>query len=434
MEGELHLLLIGVNHRTAGIDQREALAFTREERLQALAALAASGVAEALVVTTCNRTEFYVVDLDTAEADRRVRAAVASLRAADLLAPGPRRYTASGGEAARHLCRVASGLDSMVLGDLQILGQIKDAVALSRGAGTLGPHLDRLADCALRAGKRARAETAVSCGVVSVASSAVALLDEQLGGLAGRRVLVVGAGETGRLVVKHMAVHRQRPAGIVVANRTPAAAAALAASVGARAASLGDIAAVLGEVDAVVSATRAPGVVVSAGDVAEAMRHRDGRRLVIVDLAVPRDVDPQVALLPDVQLHGIDAIQRAVDSTLARRQAEVPRVDAIVDQQLARFESWRRSRAVTPDVCQLRAHFERLRLEELARLKHVGPDERARAERLTQALVNRLLHAPTVWLKEVDAASEHGRVRLDTLRDLFALDHRSRRRDASDGR
>jgi glutamyl-tRNA reductase len=432
MEDDLHLLLIGVNHRTAGIDQREALAFTRDERLDALAALAAAGAAEALVVTTCNRTEFYVVDRDAGEADRRVRAAVAGLRGADLLAPGPLRHTAVDADVVRHLCRVASGLDSMVLGDLQILGQLKEAIALARLSGTLGPVLDRLSDCALRAGKRARAETGVSAGVVSLASAAVALLEQQLGGIAGRRVLVIGAGETARLVVKQLALHR--PAEIVIANRTAATAGSLAAGVGGRAVSLDVVPTELALVDAAVSATGAPGAVVSAGDVEDAMRRRTGARLVLIDLAVPRDVEPAAAAVPGVHLHGLDAIQRAVDSTLSRRQSEVPKVEGLVNEELARFEAWRRSRAVTPTVRDLRAHFERLRVEELARLKHVDADERARAERLTQALVNRLLHVPTVSLKNVDAGSEDGRSRLDALRDLFALDGPAPRRRASHGR
>lgn len=431
MEGALHLLLVGVNHRTAGIDDREALAFTQDERLQALATLAAAGAAEALVVTTCNRTEFYVVDRDPCEADQRVRAAVAALREADLLAPGPLRYTATDLAAGRHLCRVAAGLDSMVLGDLQVLGQVKEAVALARSAGTLGALLDRLCDCALRSGKRARAETLVSTGVVSVASAAVALLDDQLRGIAGTRVLVVGAGETGRLVARQLVAYR--PAALLVANRGKAAAQALAAEIGGRAIGLDEVAALLPDVDAVVTATRSPRIVIPARAVEAATRTRGGRPLVLVDLAVPRDVDPAASELPGVVLHGIDAIQRVVDSTLSRRQAEVPRVEALVEEELARFESWRRSRAVTPTVRELRAHFERVRIEELARLKHVGAAERARAERLTQALVNRLLHAPTVSLKELDASSDNGRSRVHALRDLFALDKRHSRGGASHG-
>ena len=241
----MHLLLVGMNHRTAGLDQREALAFTRDERLEAHRRLAESGCAEAVIVTTCNRTEFYVVHHDTALADACVRDAVQQLRGADLLAPGALRYAAADTEAGRHLFRVASGLDSMVLGEAQILGQIKEAVALAREAGTVGPLLDRLFDRALRVGKRARAETSVSGGIVSVASAAVELLRTELTSLGGRRVLVVGAGETARLVARQLA--QARPAGIVIANRTLKAAEELAASIGGEAQDLSDIAEALAE-------------------------------------------------------------------------------------------------------------------------------------------------------------------------------------------
>lgn len=431
MEGDTHLLLIGVNHRTAGLDLREALAFTREECVQLLAAVVASGAAEALVVSTCNRTEFYVADATTEEADRRVRDAVRSLRGADLLAPAPSRYSAVDQDAARHLCRVAAGLDSMVLGDRQILGQVKDAAALARTTGAVGPMLDRLLDCALRAGKRARAETALSGGAVSVASAAVRLADASLGGLDSRRVLVVGAGDTGRLLARQLRSHQL--AELIVANRTIGTAEQLAASAGGRAIALAEIVAALEVVDIAISATSAPGHVVTAAMVAAAAARRGGTPLMLVDLAVPRDVEPSAASIEGVTIVTLDAVHEAVDETLSRRQAEVPRVDALVDAELARFESWRRSRAVTPVVRELREYFEQVRAEELSRLKHVAPDERARAERLTQALVNRLLHVPTVSLKDTDPASEAGRSRVHAARDLFALGRERARRGAPHG-
>ena len=428
----MHLLLVGMNHRTAGLDQREALAFTREERLVAQVRLAAGGCAEALIVATCNRTEFYVVHHDEVLADACVRDVVRHLRGADLLAPGALRYAAADTEAARHLFRVASGLDSMVLGDAQILGQIKDAVALAREAGTVGPLLDRLVDRALRAGKRARAETSVSGGIVSVASAAVELLRTELTSLAGRRVLVVGAGETARLVARQLG--QARLSRLLIANRTLEAAADIAASVGGDALALPDIAGTLAGVDAVVSATRAPRFLVSAADVATAMAQRPNRPLVLIDLAVPRDIDPETARVPGVVAHAIDAIQRVVDATLSRRLAEVPRVERLVDDELARFDAWRRSRAVTPLVRELRAHFEQVRIEEVSRLlKHASADERARAERLTQALINRLLHGPTVSLKDADPASDAGQSRLHAARDLFALGRTHARRGHARG-
>jgi len=431
MEGDRHLLLIGVNHRTAGLDLRESLAFTREECVHLLAAVVSSGAAEALVVSTCNRTEFYVVDATPELADRRVRDAIHALRGADLLAPAASRYTAVDQDAARHLCRVAAGLDSMVLGDRQILGQVKEAAALARATAAVGPLLDRLLDCALRAGKRARAETGLSGGAVSVASAAVRLAKARLGGLAHRRVLVVGAGDTGRLLARQLAAFPL--ADLAIANRTVSTAEQLAEAAGGRAIALGEIAGALETAELVISATSAPGHVITAATVASALERRRGAPLMLVDLAVPRDIEPSTASISGVTLVTIDAVHDVVDQTLSMRQAEVPRVDALVDAELARFEGWRRSRAVTPVVRELRAYFEEVRAEELSRLKHVAPDERARAERLTQALVNRLLHVPTVSLKDADPASEDGRSRLHAARDLFALGRHRARRGAPHG-
>lgn len=417
----MHLLLVGMNHRTAGIDRREPLAFTPDERLAALRALTADGrCTEALIVATCNRTEFYVVHHDPSAADVCVRETVCQLRGADLLAPGAWRYCAHDAEAARHLFRVAAGLDSMVLGDVQILGQVKKAVTLARQAETVGPLLDRLFDRALRAGKRARAETSVSGGVMSVATAAVELVRSEVASLTGRRVLIVGAGETSRVVARHLA--QAHTSQLIVANRTPVAAESLASAVDGTAIPLENIGEALVRVDAVVSATRSPSFVIAAETVAAAMRRRGARRLVMLDLAVPRDIDPAAANTLGVVLHAIDDIQRVVDRTLTRRLAEVPHVERLVADELAKFDDWRRSRAVTPLVRELRAHFEQVRVEEMARaLKHAPPDERTRAERLTQALVNRLLHMPTVSIKTADPASDAGQSRLNAARDLFAL-------------
>jgi glutamyl-tRNA reductase len=431
MEGDMHLLLIGVNHRTAGLDLREALAFTRDECVQLLAAVVSAGAAEALVVSTCNRTEFYVVDATAGSADRRVRDAIVSLRGADMLAPAPSRYTAVDQDAARHLCRVAAGLDSMVLGDRQILGQVKEAAALARATSGVGPLLDRLLDCALRAGKRARAETGLSGGAVSVAAAAVRLAKSRVGGLAGQRVLVVGAGDTGRLLARQLASHTL--ADLAIANRTVATAQQLAQAAGGRALALAGIPEALETADVVISATSAPGHVITAATLSTAVARRRGAPLVVVDLAVPRDVEPAAGSIGGVTLVTLDAVNDAVDQTLSKRQAEIPRVEALVEAELARFESWRRSRAVTPVVRELRAYFEEVRADELSRLKHVGAEERARAERLTQALVNRLLHVPTVSLKDTDPASEAGRSRLHAARDLFALGRQRARRGAPHG-
>lgn len=420
----MQLLLLGMNHRTATLAQRETLAFRPDEIPSLLDRISrASVVREAALLCTCNRTEFYAVSDEPATAERHLREVVADARRDDVLAPGPHRYLHRDALVVRHLFRVAAGLDSMVLGDVQILGQVKEAYALARAAGTVGVRLDRLFELALRAGKRARTETSIGAGVVSVASAATDLLRDELGTLGGRRLVVVGAGETGRLAARHLA--KSHPAELVLVNRSLPAAEAVALEVGApaRALPLSRLAEALEGAEAAVCATSAPEAIVTTGLIEQAMASRRGRRLVLVDIAVPRDVDPAVASHPDVTLHAIDAIRQVVDTSLARRTAEVPRVEAVVDEETRKYETWHRSLGVTPVVRDLREHFERVRAEELQRaLRNASPEERARAERLTRALVNRLLHVPTLRLKDADPTTDAGSSRLRAARELFELD------------
>ncbi len=414
------LFLLGVNHRTAVLEDREALALSSAEVLDLLERLGRRGVlGEALVLSTCNRTEVYAVAAEITAAEQEVRGAVEQLRGRDLLGPGPHRYLLSGPAVAMHLLRVACGLDSMVLGDVQILGQVKEAYRLARQAGTAGVLLDRLLETALHAGKRARAETAIGAGHVSMSSSAVAAAVATVG-LRDRRVLVVGAGETARLAARHAADHN--PAVIAIANRSLAHAEALAHEVGGHAMPLDWLNEALAAADVVFSATSAPGTVISAALVEEAMAPRPGRPLLVLDLAVPRDVEAAAADVPGVTLRTLDTIRAVVDQSLSTRSGEVPRVEVIVADECERFSQWTRGLAATPTLVALREHFERIRSEEVDRvLRHATDDERQRAERLTRVLVNRLLHVPMLRLKEADAASTDGQLRLQAARDLFAL-------------
>jgi glutamyl-tRNA reductase len=416
----MDLLLLGVNHRTASLADREALALEPEAIARLLIDLVGHGtIDEALVLSTCNRTEFYAVADDLAQAAERVRASVARLKGVQLAEPGASVYQHSGNAASRHLFRVASGLDSMVVGETQILSQVKDAFALARDSGATGPILDRLIESALRAGKRARTETGIGAGVVSVASAACELARRSMPTIEDCRVVVIGAGETSRLAAQHLG--RYFPGAVTIVNRSRDRGIALALEVGGRALPLDQLADAVANADLVVSATRAPGTLLSAAVVAQAMAGR-ARPMTIIDLAVPRDVDAEAAAIPSVTLHSIDAIQTVVERSLAQRASEMPRVEAIVQEEMLKFDGWRRSLDAMPVVRDLREHFERVRLEELDRaLGNASGEERARADRLTRALVNRLLHLPTVRLKDVDPASDEGASRLRAARELFAL-------------
>jgi glutamyl-tRNA reductase len=410
-----------VNHRTAPVELRERLAFSPEETHASLRELCASpAIEEAMLLSTCNRTEVYVLSPEAAAGEGEVRAKLQSAKGADLLAPGDHRYLLRHREAARQLLRVTTGLDSMVLGEMQILGQVKSAFALAREAGAAGRRLERLLAVAIHAGKRSRAETEIGAGSVSVASAAVSLAAKVFGELKQRRVLVVGAGQTGALAARHFA--EQHPEELLIANRGLERAETVAKELGARALPLASLSEVLPSADVVLCATRSVGSVITDTMVKDAMAERPRRPLLLVDLAVPRDIEPAAAGRDNVFLYPIDALRTIVDRNLARRQGEVPRVEAIVEEECDRYFEWLTGLGVAPVVRELRDVFESMRAAEVSKsLKHFSPGERERVERLTKALVNKLLHRPTTQIKAIDIGSERGLDRLDTVRDLFGL-------------
>jgi glutamyl-tRNA reductase len=338
----MHLFLVGMDHHTAPLSEREALALGETDaRAVFERAAACPAIREAVVLSTCNRTEFYVATRDVAAARHALRGIVEATKGSDLLAPAATLYERTDALAVTHLFRVASGLESMVVGEPQILSQVKDAHAHARHSGATGPWLDRLFESALRTGKRARAETAIGVGVVSVASAACELARRHIDRLDERAVLVIGVGETSRIAATHVTHYSPR---VTIANRTLDHARALADQIGAVAIGLDDLPGALAAADLVFTATSAPHPIVTTDVVREAMAARPGRKMVVIDVAVPRDVDQDVSAVPGVVLHTIDDIQGVVHRSLAMRAGEVPRVEHVIADEAARFDAWGRAR------------------------------------------------------------------------------------------
>jgi glutamyl-tRNA reductase len=339
------LLVLGLSHRTAPVEQREKASVVDAAATSLLGILLEdSAVIEAAVLSTCNRTELYAVVADPARAEATLSQALVehSRITEDELADA--KYVHSERSAARHLFRVAASLDSMVLGESEIQGQVRAARDLARQAGTLGPLLDRTFARALATGRRVRSQTRVAAGAVSVSSVAVDLARTALGDLRDRRALLVGAGRAAEATAR--ALLGQGLAEIVVSNRTPATASRLAARFGGRAAGLETLAHDLAAVDVVISSTDAARTILDASSLTRA---RDGERprpLVLIDIAVPRDVDPRVGKLPGVRLHNIDDLKRVAEANLNGRRREAARAEVIVAEEVGRFASWwRRSHA-----------------------------------------------------------------------------------------
>jgi glutamyl-tRNA reductase len=421
--------VVGASHRTAPIELRERLAFGRAEVPPALGALAAGAGVEAVLLTTCNRTEFYLASV---EGDAGIALAQEMLARRIGVSAGEAArwlYVRRDREAAQHLFRVAAGLDSMILGEPQIQGQVKEAYATAREVAgargpVVGPALNRLFQTAFGIGGRVRSETGLGMGAASVSSAAVELAKKIFGSLKGRRALVLGAGEMSELTLECLRAEGVRTA--VVANRTYEHARELAEKWGGSAIHWDEFAHALPEVDIVIASTAAPRPVLTVERFRAALPRGTRRPLCIIDIAIPRDVEPALANEENVFLYNIDDLQQIVDDSLDRRRAQLPAAESIVSAGVDDFWAWYSSLAVVPTIRALRDHGERMRQEEteraLARLRHLSDDDRAAVDQLTRALLNKLLHAPTARLREA-AGNGRGTGVLDTVRYLFELDH-----------
>ncbi len=394
------LSLVGLSHHVAPVELRERVTLD----IEASAALAAA-LGDAVCLSTCNRTELYLATGDAAPA-------VKALEALAGRGLGTVLYRLHDDAAALHLFRVAAGLDSLVPGEGEILGQVRAAYE----AASTGPLLDRVFRQALGVGKRVRTETAIGESPASVSSAAAALAAQVFGDLAGRRVLLVGAGRSGELAAANLA---SRGATIAyVANRTVETARSLAERFGGSAIALGDLGAHLTDVDVVVSSTSSPEPVLLASDVPARRRSP----LFLIDIAVPRDLDPAIHQLDGCFLYDIDDLEAVVAETLAGRRAEAARAEELVAEEAERFRSWQAALDVVPAIASLRARAEEIRSAELAKVDgRVSDDERRTLESVTAQILNKLLHLPTVRMKEA-AIGADGAAYADAVRHLFGLE------------
>jgi glutamyl-tRNA reductase len=410
------LFLVGLSHKSAPIEVRERVALSGEALKSALLELRQSdGVEEAFVVSTCNRVEVYV----RAAADGPARHFFTS-RAAEA---GDHLYAKGGAEAVRHLFRVSASLDSMVVGEQQILGQVKEAYGLASAVQAAGTYVSRLCNRAFATAKRVRTETDIGRGTTSMSQVAVELVEKIFGDLRGRAILLAGAGKMGALSAKALAgLGADR---ILVTNRSPERGLALAHQVGGTFRQWEELPRLLVETDVAIVSTGAPSYVLTRESVAAAMKARRHRSLCLIDLAVPRNVDPAAAEIEDVYAYDVDDMQRVVDTTHEARRGEAARAEAIVEAEVLAFAKERETRAALPVLVHLRRRAEAIARAEAERtLSQVGArlDEKGRrsVEAMARAIVNKLLHGPTARLKE--AASSGDGALAGAAAELFGID------------
>ena len=399
----MRLFAVGLSHRTAPVELRECVDFSRAGVDAALRAIAGKGAArEVVVVSTCNRAEIYAAGDTEATAEAMARFfgeyhALPHERMAEHL------YVRRGQDAARHLFRVAAGLDSLVVGEPQILGQVKAAYATANDLKLTGALTNRLFHSAFAVGKRVRSETGLGEGAVSVSYAAIALAKKIFGNLKGLHVLILGAGEMAKLTGIHL--QAQDVQQISIASRTLATAERLAAQLGGRAVPWSQLDDALAMADIIVTATGATDPVLTRARVESVMRPRRARPLFLIDIALPRDAEPAVGDLDQVVLYNIDDLQTIVQENLARRTAELAQAESIVEEELGRFSAWMQSREIIPTVVALRQRFEAIRQAELERLEPklagLPPEARARLDEITHLIVEKLLLTPTEQLKSV---------------------------------
>jgi glutamyl-tRNA reductase len=414
------LLLLGTDFRCAPLELRERVSYKGQEGEELLVhLLARPAVAEAFLLSTCNRTEILLQPRDEDEAYRAALELVFLKRVPDLERPG-RIYVKRNGEAARHLLAVASGLESMVLGEPEILGQVKQAAALAEAVGAEGAVLRRLLRAAVAAGKRARQETALGSGAVSLGYATVELAKNIFSHLGEARALLLGAGETARLVANAFV---ERGIGhLAVANRGAERRERFREEFpGTEILTFEERLAAVGRSDLVVATTGAEEPILTRRQLQEAMGERPSRPLLVVDLGVPRQVEPEARRIENLFLHPIDSLEHLIQRNLKRRKEEVPHVEEILDQELALFRAWYRGLSAEPLIARLQKQAERIRRQELASaLASFPPESHESLERLTRSLVRKILHHPSTRLRT--KSGEEDLPRLDLVRELFRLD------------
>jgi glutamyl-tRNA reductase len=421
----VELLVFGTNHRVAPAAARDRLALSSGEARTVLDTLGNGGggeraVRESVVLSTCTRTEVFAWTPEPLRATELLRGTLRNIKGVDAVPAHRHTFSLSGREGVHHLFRVAAGLDSLMIGEPQVLGQVRQAYAQAEAAGCCGPYLTRLFQSAVRAGKRAHAETEISKGSASLAFAAVRLATNILSDISDLDVLVVGAGRTGAQAARNFA--SRTPASLTIVNRTAERAEAVAVRFGGTARPFGELYDALKTVSVVVTATSAPNPVITAAALRAIMRERRGRPLVVIDIANPRDVESSAGRIPNVFLRDLDSLGDIVQENLIRRSKQIPHVERIVEEELRKFVDWYETLKVVPVLRSLRESFHRIADEEVRRhLPSFDESNHDRLERYTRSLVARLLHQPTCHLRELDLETAEGLSSLAAVKEIFQL-------------
>ena len=417
----MNLLCVGISHHTAPLDVRERLWFSSEEIRQTLPRLKPLGIGECVMFSTCNRTELYVLTENNTLPSEEIKRILITQKSADGRVQPSDMFTLTEGDAARHLFRVAAGTDSMVLGDVQILAQVKEGFHLATELGTAGFFMNRLFQLAFRTGKRARTETEIGDGAVSVSYAAVELAEKIFDDLHKKSALVIGAGETSDLTATHL---RGKEIGkLYITNRTQERAEQLAIKVQGIVIPFDNLFDTLLNVDIVISSVEVNRFILTASDVRQTLKRLGSKTLLIIDIGVPRNIDPEVKNIENVFLYDLDTLNLMVEENLQKRRAEIPKVETVITEVLAELTHWYSSLEVNPTITALTQFMENIRQEELAKnINRFDPKDRELAELVTKRIINKIIHAPIVNLRSGQESSLVERLqKMSAIQKLFGL-------------
>ena len=417
----MNLLCAGISHHTAPLDVRERLWFSSDEIRQTLPLLKPIGISECVMFSTCNRTELYVLTENNTFPAEEIKRILIAQKSAEGKVQSSDLFSLTAGDAARHLFRVATGTDSMVLGDVQILAQVKEGFHLATELGTAGFFMNRLFQLALRAGKRARTETEIGDGAVSISYAAVELAEKIFDDLRKKSALVIGAGETADLTATHL--HGKEIGKLFITNRTQERAEQLAANVQGIVIPFDNWFNTLLDVDIVISSVEVNRFVLTASDIQRTLKHHGSKTLFIIDIGVPRNIDPEVKNIENVFLYDLDTLNLMVEENLQKRRAEIPKVEAVITEILAELTHWYSSLEVNPTITSLTQFMENIRQEELAKnINRFDPKDRELVELVTKRMINKIIHAPIVNLRNGQETSLPERLqKMNAIQKLFGL-------------
>jgi glutamyl-tRNA reductase len=421
----MNLLGISINHRTASVELREALHLSEDEIRTFIQQTKDKSFTEGIVISTCNRTEIYAIPKNEKTSLKDLEDLIKNFKSNFEVKEENFQHFISR-ESVEHLFRVACGIDSLLIGDNQIFKQVKDSFIISEEMGFAGILIRRIMDAATRVGKRAINETTISEGAVTVSYAAVQLVEKIFSNLQKKSALIIGTGETGEIAAKHL---RDRGIGrLALTNRSFEKAEKLAAELNTAVFPFANFKEHMYKFDIIVSATSAGGLIITKKDIEDAMKKRNYSSMVLMDIAVPRDIDPESKKIDYVFYHDIDSLNIIVDQNLSKRKDEMPKVERIIEEELDVFFEWYNSLEAAPTIKILREYFESIRAEEIDKnINKFSEDDKEKLEIITKRIINKILHQPTIELRKIsesDLRAEDTATKISIIRDLFGLNQK----------